>query len=91
MSSLFISAMALKQDNKDLQTQEAQFREMFLNLYKGQEELRAIINQLHQDGYNSMKQTVEAGDQVIDLPPRRKKVVLVKSGPFQIATTSRVQ
>ena len=120
MFSLFISAkkMALQRDNKDLQTQEAQFMEMFLNLSKGleelkallagnlakknpednkdkrleqlqaevgamrtqmlgrmaliqglarrQEELKAIINQLHQDGYNSMKQTVEAGDQVID-------------------------
>ena len=38
-----------------------------------------------------MKQTVEAGDQVIDQPPRRQKVGLVKSGPFQVATTSRVQ
>ena len=118
MFSLFISAMALKQDNRDLQTQEAQFMEMFLNISKGREELkallavnlakknpednkderleqlqaeveamrtrmlgqmaliqglargqeepRAIINKLLQDGYNRMKQTVEAGDQVID-------------------------
>ena len=35
MLSLFISAMALQQDNKDLQIQEAQFMEMFLNLSKG--------------------------------------------------------
>ena len=35
--------MALKQDNNDLQTQEAQFIEMFLNLSKGQEELKALL------------------------------------------------
>ena len=143
MFSLFISAMALQQGNQDLHTQETQFREIFLNLFKGKEdlkallvgnlvkkspednkderlkqlqaevdairthmlgqmaliqdlargqkELRTIINQLHQDRYNSMKQTIEAGDQVIDQPPRRQKVGLVKSGPFQIATTSLVQ
>ena len=43
MFSLFISAMALQQDNVDLQTQEAQFKEMFLNLSKGQEELKALL------------------------------------------------
>ena len=43
MFSLFISAMALKQDNRDLQTQEAQFREIFLNLSKGQEEFRTLL------------------------------------------------
>ena len=37
----------------------------------GQEEARAIINKLHQDGYNRMKQAVEAGDQNIDQPLRR--------------------
>ena len=46
---------------------------------------------LHQDGCNHMKQTVEAGGQVIDQPPRRQDFGLVKSGPFQIATTSRAQ
>ena len=30
-------------------------------------------------------------DQVIDQPPRRQEVGLVKSGPFQIAATSRSQ
>ena len=43
MFSLFISAMALKQDNRDLQTQEAQFRDAFLNLSKGQEELKTLL------------------------------------------------
>ena len=43
MFSLFISAMALQQDNQDLHTQETQFREMFLNLSKGQEELRTLL------------------------------------------------
>ena len=42
-------------------------------LARRQEELKAIINQLHQDGYNSMKQTVEAEDQVIDQPLRRQR------------------
>ena len=42
--SLFISAeMALEQTVKDLQTQNAQFQEMILNLAKGQEELKALI------------------------------------------------
>ena len=40
---MFISAMALKQDNRDLQTQEAQFMEMFLNLSKGREEFKALL------------------------------------------------
>ena len=46
MFSLFISAreMALKQNNKDLQSQEPQFMEMFLNLSKGQEELKSLLN-----------------------------------------------
>ena len=142
MFSLFNSAMAFQPDNQDLQTREAQFRDVFLNLSKGQEELktllvgnlvkkspednkdelieqlqaevvairtqmlgqmaliqglareqeelRAIINKLHQDRYNRMKWAVEARDQVIDQLPRRQEVSLVKSGPFQIATTSRV-
>ena len=43
MFALFISAMAFQQDNQDLQTQEAQFRDIFLNLSKGQEELRTLL------------------------------------------------
>ena len=43
MFSLFISAMAFQQDNQDLHTQETQFREIFLNLSKGQEELRTLL------------------------------------------------
>ena len=35
--------MALKQNDRNLQTQDAQFREMFLNLSKGQEELKALL------------------------------------------------
>ena len=41
MFSLFISAMALQQDTRDLQ--ETQFREIFLNLSKGQEELKTLL------------------------------------------------
>ena len=36
--------MALKQNYGDLQTQDAQFKEMFLNLSKGKEELKALLN-----------------------------------------------
>ena len=41
MSLLFISAMALQQDTRDLQ--ETQFREIFLNLSKGKEELKTLL------------------------------------------------
>ena len=37
--------MALEQIVKELQAQNAQFQEMFLNLAKGQEELKALINE----------------------------------------------
>ena len=43
MFSLFISAMAFQPDNQDLQTREAQFGDIFLNLSKGQEELRTLL------------------------------------------------
>ena len=35
--------MALKHTIKDLQTQNAQLQEIFLNLSKGQEELKALL------------------------------------------------
>ena len=35
--------MALEQTVKELQAQNAQFQEMFLNLAKGQEDLKALI------------------------------------------------
>ena len=35
--------MALEQTIKDLQTQNAQFQQMFLTLAKGQEELKNLI------------------------------------------------
>ena len=54
------------------------------NLAQGQEELKALVNRLHQDRCNQMGQTARIGDQVIDQPP-------VKSVPFQIASTSRAQ
>ena len=41
--SLFISAMASQQDNQGLHAQETQFREIFLSLSKGQEELRTLL------------------------------------------------
>ena len=43
-SSLFISAkMSSEQSIKDLQAQNAQFQQMFINLAKGQEDLKALI------------------------------------------------
>ena len=35
--------MSLKQNDRDLQTQDAQFKEIFLNLSKGQVEFKALI------------------------------------------------
>ena len=61
------------------------------SLARGQEELRALVNKLHQDGCNRMKQTIEVGDQVINQPLMRQEVGLVVNGPFQIAATSRAQ
>ena len=37
--------MALYQTMKDLQAQDAQFQEIFLNLSKGQEELKALLTE----------------------------------------------
>ena len=61
------------------------------NLARGQEELRTLVNKLHQDGCNHMKQTDEIGDQVIIQPPMRQETGLRESRPSQIATTSRAQ
>ena len=43
MFSLFISAMDLQQDNRDLQAQDTQFKEFLLNLSKGQEDLKTLF------------------------------------------------
>ena len=43
MFSLFISAMALQQDNRDLQAQDAHFKEFLLNLSKGKEDLKTLF------------------------------------------------
>ena len=53
------------------------------SLARRQEELRALAIQLHQDGSNRMKQTVEDGDQVTNQPLMGQKI-----GVFQIASTS---
>ena len=42
-SPLFISAMASQQDDQGLHAQETQFREIFLSLSKGHEELRTLL------------------------------------------------
>ena len=59
-------------------------------LAREQEELRATINQLHQDRYN-MKQPVQVRNQVTDQLPRGQGSGMVKNGPLQVAATSRVQ
>ena len=59
-------------------------------LAREQEELRTMVNQLHQERYN-MKQTVQVRDQVIDQLPRGQGSGMVKNRPLQIATTSQVQ
>ena len=64
--------------------------DLIQNLAREQEELRAIVNKLHQDGCNHMKQTVETGDQVIHQPLMGQKVSL-ESRPFKMATMPRVQ
>ena len=43
MFSLFISVMAFQPDNQDLQTREAQLKEVFLNISKGPEELKTLL------------------------------------------------
>ena len=43
MFSLFISGMALQQNNKDLQAQDSHFKEFLLNLSKGQENLKTLF------------------------------------------------
>ena len=58
---------------------------------RGQDELRAFLNKLHQDGCRSMKQTVKIMDQAMNQPPVREEVGLVRNRPFQIATTSQAQ
>ena len=61
------------------------------NLAQGQEELRALVNQLHQDGCNRMKQTVKIGDQVTTQPPMRQEAGSGENKPFRITATSRTQ
>ena len=66
------------EDNKDERLEQLQAKveamrtqmmgqmALIQGLARGQEELRTIINNLHQDRYNRMKQAAEVGDQVID-------------------------
>ena len=57
------------------------------NLAQGQEELKALVNRLHQDRYNQMGQTSRIGDQVIIQPPMRQGVGLRERRPPQFAST----
>ena len=59
-------------------------------LARKQEELRTVINLLHQDKYNSMKPAVRVGDQTGNQPPRSQRSGPMNR-PLQAATTSQVQ
>ena len=61
------------------------------NLAQGQEEPRALVNKIHQDGYNCMKQTIKDRDQVINQPLLQQEVSLVERTPFKMDATPRVQ
>ena len=43
LSRCLFQPMASKQDNQDMHTQETPFKEIFLSLSKGQEELRTLL------------------------------------------------
>ena len=58
------------------------------NLAQGQEELRVLINKLHQDRCNQIGKTTRIVDQVIIQPPMRQEVGLRERRPSQFASTS---
>ena len=60
------------------------------NLSRGQEELRALVSKLHQEGCNHMEQTTRIGDRVFN-QPQLKQEDLVEKTPFKMAATPRVQ
>ena len=62
--------------------------DLIQGLARGQEELRGIVNKLHQDECNRMRKTVETRDHVINQPLMRQEVGLVESRPFQIVVAS---
>ena len=43
------------------------------NLAQGQEELKVLVNQLHQDGCNRMGKRIRIGNQVTAQPPMRQE------------------
>ena len=73
-----------------MKTQMLGQRALIQGLAREQEELRTMINQLHQDRSN-MKQPVQVRDQVIDQLPRGQESGMVKNRTLQIATTSQAQ
>ena len=56
----------LQAEIERIRTQMISQMDLIQSLARGQEELRAIINKLHQDGCSGIKQTAGVGDQVID-------------------------
>ena len=61
------------------------------NLAQGQEELIALVNQIHQDGCNRMKQIVKIRDQVTTQSPMRQETGSGENRPFRITATSQTQ
>ena len=72
--------MALEQTVQDLQTQDAQFKEMFLNLSKGQEELKALL------AWNTAKKNPEdnKGDQLEQLQAEMERMRIHMSGQMAL-------
>ena len=79
--------MALEQIVKDLQAQNDQFQQIFLNLAKGQEELKTLItkeNKKKIKGNQSTFLTWEEGSEVL---PSDLKIVIF----YQMKMTTRVK
>ena len=60
------------------------------NLARGQEEIRVLVNMLHQDGCNHMEKTTRIGDRVFN-QPQLKQEDSVEKTPFKTVAMPRVQ
>ena len=83
----------LEQLQSEMETMRIQMmgqKALIQNLARGQEELRILVNKLHRDEYSHMGGTVRMGDQIINQPPMRHEVGLVKSRSSRISTTLQV-
>src|SRR4051812_31583620 len=53
--AVYFSIMNLEQSVKDLQTQNAQFQDLILNLSKGQDELKSLLTKKKKKGKKTLK------------------------------------